>query len=212
MRGDAAGRIHFGVIGDDAIERAIDGIWFLQFDADGAPVKALVTCIDSSAPRRAERTLREGEARYRAALKAGRMGSWETDFVAATRTWSPEGMALFGLDLPGGRGSVGAAADEYLAAIHPDDRELAHGYRALADQQDSFPAEYRIVRRDGTVLWLAGRGLVVARGPTGARIAWSASWPTSASAGRPRRNCASSASGSSSRSRPARWASRTSIS
>jgi GAF domain-containing protein len=54
--------------------------------------------------------LRESETRYRAALTAGRMGSWETDFAAGTRTWSEEGMALFGLRLPHGRGQIGATA------------------------------------------------------------------------------------------------------
>jgi PAS domain S-box-containing protein len=111
--------------------------------------------------------LRESEARYRTALAAGRMGSWETDFVAATRTWSPEAMALFGITLAGGRGQVGGAGDEYAAALHPEDRHLVQRFHALADQQDSFLAEYRIVRPDGAVLHLSGRGLVVARRPDG---------------------------------------------
>ena len=118
-------------------------------------------------PDPVETTLREREARYRSALHAGRMGSWETDFVAGTRTWSKEGMALFGLDLPEGRGQVGGAADEYQAALHPDDRHLAADFHALADRQDSFIAEYRIVRPDGAVLWLSGRGLVMSRRPDG---------------------------------------------
>jgi PAS domain S-box-containing protein len=112
-------------------------------------------------------SLQESEARYRSALKAGRMGSWETDFVARTRTWSAEGMALFGLDLPDGRGQLGGSGDEYERALHPDDRHLAETLRRLADREDSFAADYRIVRADGTLLWLSGRGLVVSRQPDG---------------------------------------------
>ncbi len=111
--------------------------------------------------------LRESESRYRTALAAGRMGSWETDLVAGTRTWSPEAMALFGFTLADGRGRVGGDDDEYEAALHPEDRHLVQRFHALADQQDSFPAEYRVVRPDGAVLHLAGRGLVVARRPDG---------------------------------------------
>ena len=107
--------------------------------------------------------LREGEARYRLALTAGRMGAWETDLVAKTRQWTQEGMDLFGLRLPDGRGRVGGEDDEYVRALHPDDRHLTEHFHELAKRQDSFPAEYRIVRPDGTMLWLAGRGLVVAR-------------------------------------------------
>jgi PAS domain S-box-containing protein len=91
------------------------------------------------------------------------MGSWETDFVTRTRTWSAEGMALFGLDLPGGRGRVGGPDDEYERALYPEDRHLAETYRRLADREDSFAADYRVVRPDGTLLWLSGRGLVVER-------------------------------------------------
>jgi len=111
--------------------------------------------------------LAQSEARFRAALVAGRMGSWETDFTTRARHWSREGMDLFGLSLPDGRGQVGGAQDEYVAAIHPDDRDRVPGYYELADRQDSFDAEYRIVRPDGSTLWLRGRGLVVARAPDG---------------------------------------------
>jgi PAS domain S-box-containing protein len=111
--------------------------------------------------------LAQSEARFRAALVAGRMGSWETDFIARTRHWSQEGMALFGLALPDGRGQVGGPDDEYIAAIHPEDRHRVTRFYELADQQDSFDAEYRIVRPDGSTLWLRGRGLVVARGADG---------------------------------------------
>jgi two-component sensor histidine kinase len=44
---------------------------------------------------------------------------------------------------------------------------LVEEFHELADRQDSFPAEYRIVRPDGTIRWLSGRGQVVARGMDG---------------------------------------------
>lgn len=112
-------------------------------------------------------SLREREARYRVALSAGRVGTWETDYAKGSRQWSEEGMALFGLDLADGRGCVGGEQDEYVRALHPDDRHLAQRYRELADKQDSFPAEYRIARPDGSILWLSGAGHVIARGLDG---------------------------------------------
>ncbi len=115
-------------------------------------------------------SLRDSEALYRSAIAAGRMGAWATDFVAKTRTWSNEGMALFGLTLPGGRGQVGGEADEFARSLHPDDRHLVQHFRRLANEQDSFAAEYRIVRPDGATLWLSGRGQVVSRAPDGQAI------------------------------------------
>ena len=40
-------------------------------------------------------------------------------------------------------------------------------FHRTADKQDSYPAEYRIVRSDGTMLWVSGRGRVIARGEDG---------------------------------------------
>ena len=109
----------------------------------------------------------ERESSYRVALSLGRVGTWETDYLKGVRLWSDAGMALFGLSLPGGRGRVGGDEDEYARALHPDDRHLAQHFRKLADKQDTFPAEYRIIRPDGSLLWLSGHGQVVARGLDG---------------------------------------------
>jgi two-component sensor histidine kinase/PAS domain-containing protein len=115
----------------------------------------------------ANQRLQNGQALYQSALAAGRMGTWETDLVAKTRLWTPEGMALFGINLPDGRGHVGGAQDEYWSALHPEDRHLMRKFHELADNQDSFTSEYRVVWPDGTTLWLRGHGRVVARTPNG---------------------------------------------
>ena len=66
--------------------------------------------------------LRDSEARYRGAVITGRIASWETDMVTRTRIWTEEGMAIFGLDLPGGRGQVGGDGNEFKQSLHPDDK------------------------------------------------------------------------------------------
>ena len=113
--------------------------------------------------------LAQSEARYRWALKAGRLVHWETDLVARTRTWTKEAMALFGLSLVDGRGHFGGEADEFKLAVHPDDRHLVKEFYELADKEDWFPVEYRILKPDGTIRWLSGGGQVVARSDGKAR-------------------------------------------
>ena len=115
----------------------------------------------------ANRQLNASQALYRSALAAGRMGTWETDLVAKTRLWTPEGMALFGINPRDGLGHVGGVEDEYRSALHPDDRHLIQKFHELADRQDLFTSEYRVVWPDGTILWLRGYGHVVARTPEG---------------------------------------------
>jgi two-component sensor histidine kinase/PAS domain-containing protein len=141
----------------------------------------LVTAVETSERLRVEKALelktqelfeanqrlQNGQALYQSALVAGRLGTWETDLVAKTRLWTPEGMALFGINLPDGHGHVGGAQDEYWSALHPEDRHLMRKFHELADKQDSFASDYRVVWPDGTTLWLRGHGRVVARLPDG---------------------------------------------
>ena len=107
--------------------------------------------------------LAKSEAQYRSALKAGRLVHWETDLIAGTRTWTADAMALFGLTLADGQGHFGGESDEFRSAMHPDDRQLATTFYEQANKQDWFPAEYRIIKPDGTIRWLSGGGQVIAR-------------------------------------------------
>ena len=133
-------------------------------DADLGLLKTLADQFAASFDRaRLLQNLRESETRYRSALKTGLMGAWETDLASGTRLWSDEGMALFGLSLPGGVGSVGGEADELRSAMHPDDRHMFERIGEQAAAQGSFTMEYRIVMPGGQIRWLAGRGQVVSR-------------------------------------------------
>lgn len=111
--------------------------------------------------------LRDSENLYRGAVITGRLASWETNMVTGERIWTEEGMAMFGLDLPNGRGRVGGENDEYWRTLHPEDRHKVAEFWQTADEVDSYPAEYRIVRSDGKMLWMSGRGRVIERGPDG---------------------------------------------
>ena len=153
--------------GGAVTERFLDFVYQPIKDARGRVTGIFVVGADVTERTRAFASMAESESRFRAALKAGRMGYWETDLASGTRTWSAEAMRLFGLDLVDGKGQLGGPDDEYVAALHPEDRHLAERFHDLADQQDSFAAEYRVVRPDGTTLWLSGRGSVSARGPDG---------------------------------------------
>ena len=150
-----------------AEERFLDFVYQPIKDAAGAVTGIFVLGADVTLRTQAHHALRESEASFRSALKAGRMGSWETDYPSRTRIWSQEGMELFGLDLVDGRGRLGGSDDEYVAALHPEDRHLADELHELARHRDAFMADYRVVRPDGSTVWLSGRGLVTARDADG---------------------------------------------
>ena len=102
----------------------------------------------------ANRRLSESEALYRSALSAGRMGTWETDLVARTRQWTPEGMALFGIKLPDGRGNVGGDHGIRLQANYSDpvpvnsigDKDRIHEKLAVGAQGYTYPFPLQIRR------------------------------------------------------------------
>ena len=150
---DARFTVSYSPIPDDSATTGVGGV--------------LITAMETTNRVLMEQALRESEERYRSAMHLGRIGSWEVDFVKGTRTWTREGMFLFGIDLPNGLGRVGGPSDEFLKAMYPEDRHLLRDYHSVTDNHDSFPAEYRIVKPDGQICWLAGYGSVIDRQPNG---------------------------------------------
>ncbi|MDB5650230.1 MAG: hypothetical protein JWL62_1750 [Hyphomicrobiales bacterium] len=107
---------------------------------------------DSTARRRAERALRNSEQRLRLALRAGRVVAYEVDVEAGWVTRSENARDVLGI----GSGPV----EEFRARVHPDDV-----HRTLTVQSDSDDeremTEFRFVRPDGRMMWLAGRALEI---------------------------------------------------
>ena len=150
---DARFTISYSPIPDASVPAGVGGV--------------LITAVETTNRVLTEKALRASEERYRSAMMLGRMGSWEVDFVQGVRVWTPEGMALFAINLTDGLGHVGGETDELRQSMHPEDRHLLAQYHVLANTQDSFRAEYRIVKADGNVSWLSGYGHVLDRQPDG---------------------------------------------
>lgn len=93
----------------------------------------------------------ESETRLRIALDAAGMGAWEWDPASDRQTQSDAATEMI-------RFCPDTFA-EMLAVIHPDDRDEVRraASRAVQDGEDYAP-EFRVVRPDGGVRWLAARG------------------------------------------------------
>jgi formate hydrogenlyase transcriptional activator len=111
----------------------------IEMDVDAEVLEARLN-PDIEEQRQAEFYLAEGQ-------RLAHTGSWA--FTAAGfHYWSPQLFAIHGLD-PGGKAPTIA---EYLALVHPDDREFVTReiQRILADHR-GFDFTKRIVRADGAV-------------------------------------------------------------
>ena len=128
-----------------------------------APVSSVPPLVIAAVTERASPWLGEGEA-VRVALEAGRMGVWEWDVVSGRVRWSRGLEAIHGL-APGG---FGGTLHAFQADIHPDDRTsvMAAITQTLEGRTD-HRIEYRIVRPDGAVRWVEGRGQLVDDGHGG---------------------------------------------
>ncbi len=107
--------------------------------------------------RRTEAALEASQERLELAQQAGRIGTFEYDLRSGVVTWSEELEALYGLPA----GGFGGRYEHWAHAVHPDDRaaaEAAVGH-AIATA-GNFEAEFRAIRPDSSIRWLAARGQV----------------------------------------------------
>src|SRR6059058_1896657 len=97
--------------------------------------------------------LLESEKRRSLAIAAGKMGSWDWDWVNGDWMWDEGQYHIFGVDP---RTFVATPAS-VQALLHPDDAdELRKAIAQFAKGVTSYEAEFRIRRRDGEIRWCVG--------------------------------------------------------
>jgi PAS domain S-box-containing protein len=105
---------------------------------------------------RAHQGVQENEARLRMALDVAQMTAWEWQLPSGEMTWASDPEELFGFP-------AGAFGPERrtTGVIHADDRE--HVSTCLHDSLPTgvYDCDYRVVRPDGSVVWLTERGRIV---------------------------------------------------
>ncbi|MGH8585511.1 MAG: response regulator [Gammaproteobacteria bacterium] len=116
---------------------------------------ALRAAMDRS--RQAEEGLKESQERLRLAMTTAQMGYHYRDFETGWAIYGDQLGALCGLP----PGSSFANDEQFLNAVHPDDRERVAETVARATRDDTdYVHEYRVIQPNGAVRWLADRGKV----------------------------------------------------
>jgi PAS domain S-box-containing protein len=98
------------------------------------------------------------------------IGVWDIDLTTGTARGTAQFFRIMGLEPADGN----VPMERIRALRHPEDRErvLAGFQQALDSGSDAYEIEYRIVRPDGELRWIFGRGRVV-RDPTGRPVRYS---------------------------------------
>jgi len=99
------------------------------------------------------------EAHFAEIQRLAQLGSWEWDIRTNVVTWSDELYRIYGVE----PGDFEATYEAFLDRIHADDRDMVNDtvQQAYADRA-SYAFDHRLVRPDGSVRWLHGRGNVLA--------------------------------------------------
>ncbi len=126
-------------------------------DSDGRPAQTIAVIEDITQRREAEEALAKNRETLELAQHAGRVGTFEMDVRTGRTEWSVSAEQLYGLP-PGG---FDGRYETWLRMVHPDDRDAAEAaVRCAVESQRDLDAEFRIVRPDGEVRWLAAKGRV----------------------------------------------------
>ena len=114
--------------------------------------------IDITARHSAEALLKNSQERLELAIDAARLGLWEYDIVTGDLMWNARIREMYGVGV-----DDPVDFDTFINGVHPGDRDRVletYGEVVNAGGGD-YTLEHRLVRPDGTVLWLLAHGRVL---------------------------------------------------
>ncbi len=97
--------------------------------------------------------LLESEQRRSLAIAAGKMGSWDWDWVNGDWMWDEGQYQILGVDSK----TFVVTPSKIQALLHPEDiGELRKALAHFAKGAKSYEAEFRVIRPDGEIRWCVG--------------------------------------------------------
>ncbi|MDR3557413.1 MAG: PAS domain-containing protein [Syntrophobacteraceae bacterium] len=100
--------------------------------------------------------LKESEPLHRLALEAANIGAWDWDLVSDKHTWSRVQEAIWGY----APGTFPGTTRAFKKGVHPDDLpRLLEAEEDSKKNGDLFRSEFRVIRPDGRMRWVASTGL-----------------------------------------------------
>jgi PAS domain S-box-containing protein len=124
--------------------------WFMMTvtPLDRTRSGVVVSHSDISAPRLLAEKLRDSETLLERAQTMAKIGSWELDIASSRLHWSDETNRIFGA-----RANTPRTTTNFLACVHPDDREMVDRAWGAALDGAPYDIEHRILV-DGETKWV----------------------------------------------------------
>ncbi len=162
-RPDLIDNIHRALAGESFVAKVLLNDHHLEShyaparDEEGH-IKGVVGIVrDMTAHTEALNALRNSEQRSTLAQQAGQVGIWDWNILANEVYWSDIIEAMFGLK----PGEFSGAYEDYLARVHPDDRDMVvNTINASLEQHTPYRIQHRICWANGDIRWLYAAGEV----------------------------------------------------
>lgn len=121
-------------------------------------IGVIVFALNITRRRKAEEALSESEKRLSMSQSFANIGTWDWDIQSNNLFWSERIAPLFGYE----SGKTETTYENFLAAIHPDDREMVTtAISNCVEHSIEYNIEHRAVWQDGSIRWLQEKGDVV---------------------------------------------------
>jgi PAS domain S-box-containing protein len=139
----------------------------LVADSGGRPQYYVCQVLDMTARTEALEALAANEAKLAEAQQLAGLGSWEWDIAAEHMTWSAEMHRILGIPPT----VLGEPPQAWADLVHRDDRaRVTRVVEAAVADVRSWSVDFRIVRPDGELRMIHGRGEVLAGDDGGAAL------------------------------------------
>lgn len=155
----------------EAIRQNKDGS-FLEVIVHGGPIMhegviqaVFIIYMNISGRKTVERTLKESQERFAIAIEAVNEGLWDWNLLTDEVYFSPRYYTMLGYE----PGEFPPLLGSWVELLHPEDREKALIVNDFYKQNTSgtFEIEFRLRKKDGSWLWVQGKGRVVSRDKDG---------------------------------------------
>ena len=126
---------------------------------DGTITGLCAVITDITDRKRAEEKLRLSSERYELAMAATNDGLWDWNLVTGKVYFDPRYYTMAGYE----QGEFPALFDEWAKRVHPDDLQLCNSalQSYFSGKTPVFDMEFRFRRKDGSWMWIRGRGRCV---------------------------------------------------